>query len=156
MAIIKSPRLFHVIEMGQLDLAYNAYTHEMINLSIRTMLEELQPNLYEESLIRLVDFGHELGHIIESLAKFNILHGEFVGIGMAMSSFLAHLKGVLSRSDMEHIFNCILSLGLLIYTDEYNCCNAHIPWNKIRTEGIEHKDGMLHLAVPEAVGQAPS
>ncbi|KAK6070798.1 3-dehydroquinate synthase [Seiridium cupressi] len=153
MAILKSSCLFDVIEGNQLELGYNSFTHEVIELSVRTMLEELQPNLYEKSLIRLVDFGHEFGHIIESLASFKIPHGECVSIGMSISSFLAYLKGLLDPLELERILDCLLSLGLPIYADEANCCDANTLWNKIRTEGIEHKDGMLHLAVPKTIGQ---
>ncbi len=153
MAILKSPRLFEVIEKYHRNVEYNTYTHELIYISIRTMLEELQPNLHEHNLRRGVDFGHEFGHIVESLAGYEIPHGECVAIGMAISSFLAHLKGTLSRSDLERILNCILDMGLPIYVTDYDCCNADILWAKIRTEGIEHKDGMLWLAVPETIGR---
>lgn len=153
MAIIKSPRLFEVIERYHRNVGYNKHTHELIHISIRTMLEELQPNLYEHDLRRLVDFGHEFGHIVESLARHEIPHGECVAIGMAISSFLAHLNGALTRSDLERILKCILSMGLPIYVTDYDCCNPEILWAKLRTEGIEHKDGMLWLAVPETVGR---
>lgn len=153
MAIVKSSRLFEIIERYHRNVGYNTYTHELIHISIRTMLEELQPNLYEHDLRRLVDFGHEFGHIVESLARHEIPHGECVAIGMAISSFLAHLTGVLSRSDLERILNCILSMGLPIYVADYDCCNPEILWARIRTEGIEHKDGMLWLAVPETIGR---
>ena len=153
MAIVKSPRLFEVIERYHRNVGYNTYTHELIHISIRTMLEELQPNLYEHDLRRLVDFGHEFGHIVESLARHEIPHGECVAIGMAISSFLAHLKGALSRSDLERILNCILSMGLPIYVTDFDCCKPDILWTKICTEGIEHKDGMLWLAVPETIGR---
>lgn len=153
MAIVKSPRLFEVIERSHVNVGYNTCTHELIHISIRTMLEELQPNLYEHDLRRLVDFGHEFGHIVESLARHEIPHGECVAIGMAISSFLAHLTGVLSRSDLERILNCILSIGLPIYVADYDCCNPELLWARIRTEGIEHKDGMLWLSVPETIGR---
>ncbi|KXJ88891.1 hypothetical protein Micbo1qcDRAFT_177925 [Microdochium bolleyi] len=154
MACMTSPRLFDVIEAHQQDLGLNAQSHEMILLAIRTMLEELQPNIYEHSLVRLVDFGHEFGHIIESLARFLVPHGECVAMGMAISSYLAYLKGRLSRQALERILDCTLSLGLPIWSAESGCCDAEVLWAKISAEGIEHKDGMLYLAVPEgAIGQ---
>ena len=153
MAILKSSRLFEVIERYHRNVEYNTYTHELIHISIHTMLEELQPNLHEHDLRRLVDFGHEFGHIVESLARHETPHGECVAIGIAISSFLAHLKGILPRSDLEKILNCILDMGLPIYATDYDCCNPDILWAKIRTEGIEHKDGMLWLAVPETIGR---
>ena len=153
MAIVKSPRLFEVIERYHRNVGYSTYTHELIHLSVRTMLEELQPNLFENDLRRLVDFGHEFGHIVESLARHEIPHGECVAIGMAISSCLAHLNATLSRSDLERILNCILSMGLPIHLTDYDCCNPKILWAKIRTEGIQHKNGMLWLAVPEIIGR---
>src|SRR5437588_128456 len=83
--------------------------------------------------------GHEFGHIVEALAQHEIPHGECVAIGMAISSFLAHLKGTLWRSDLERILNCILDLGLPIYMTDYDCCNANVLWVKISTDGIGHK-----------------
>ena len=154
MAVLKSPRLFELIGGYHNKVEYSTYTHELIQISIRTMLEELQPNLYEQSLLRLVDFGHEFGHIVESLAGHEVPHGECVAIGMAISSFLAHSKGILSRIDLERILNLILDMGLPIYVTEYDCCNPSVLWAKICTEGIEHKDGMLYLAVPETIGRA--
>jgi 3-dehydroquinate synthetase/threonine dehydrogenase-like Zn-dependent dehydrogenase/predicted NBD/HSP70 family sugar kinase len=153
MALLKSPRLFEVIETYHCNAEYNGYTHELIHISIHTMLEELQPNLHEHDLRRSVDFGHEFGHIVESLARHEIPHGECVAVGMAISSLLAHMKGILSRPDLERILNCILSLGLPIYARDYGCCKADVLWAKICTEGIEHKDGMLWLAIPETIGQ---
>ncbi|POS74151.1 3-dehydroquinate synthase [Diaporthe helianthi] len=149
MALIKSRRLFDVIREHQRDLAINEYTGEVISISIRTMLEELQPNLREDSLIRLVDFGHEFGHIIESLAGFAIPHGECVSMGMAISSSLAYLNGRFSNSDLEDTLKCLASLGLPIATN----LDVSTIWDKISTDGIEHKDGKLYLAVPEEVGK---
>ena len=152
-ALLKSPRLFDIIEKYHCNAEYNEYTHELIHISIHTMLEELQPNLHEHDLRRSVDFGHEFGHIVESLARHEIPHGECVAVGMAISSFLAYTKGILSRPDLERILNCILNLGLPIYARDYGCCKADVLWAKICTEGIEHKDGMLWLAIPESIGQ---
>ncbi|KAK0121429.1 hypothetical protein ONS95_009723 [Cadophora gregata] len=152
-ATVKDSRLFEIIERYHGDVEYNAHTHELIQLSIRSMLEELQPNLYEQDLCRFADFGHEFGHIVESLAKQTISHGECVAIGMAISSSLAYRKRILSRSDLERILNCMLDLGLPIYLTDYDCCSADLLWGKISTDGIEHKGGMLYLTVPETIGR---
>ncbi|KAH6665672.1 hypothetical protein B0J14DRAFT_679020 [Halenospora varia] len=73
-------------------------------------------------------------------------------MGMAISSFLAYLKGVLSWPDLERILNCILDMGPPFYVMDYDCCNADVLWEKIRTDGMEHKDGVLYLAMPNTIG----
>jgi 3-dehydroquinate synthetase len=80
---------------------------------------------------------------VKFLAKYEIPHSECVAIGIIISSFFAHLKETLSRSNLKKILNCILDMGLSIYVIDYDCCNANILWAKIRTKGIEHKDEML-------------
>ncbi|KAI9770987.1 MAG: hypothetical protein M1840_002691 [Geoglossum simile] len=154
MAILKSPRLFELIARHHCNVEYNTYTHELIQIAIHTMLENLQPNLREHNLCRFVDFGHEFGHIVESLASYEIPHGECVTIGMAISTFLAHLKGILSQTDLERILYLILDLGLPIYVTDYDCCNPNVLWAKICRDGIENKHGMLYLVVPETIGRA--
>lgn len=156
MALIKSPILFDLIERhcpSTFGPEYDPYTNELIRISIRAMLEELQPNLHEKCLRRLVDFGHEFGHIIESLAGYEIPHGECVAIGMAISSYLAYLKGILPQTDLDRILCLILDIGLPIYVADYDCCNPDVLWKKICTEGIDSKNGMLYLAVPETIGR---
>ncbi|KAK7954419.1 hypothetical protein PG988_015113 [Apiospora saccharicola] len=153
MAILASPRLFDLIEKYHRTGNYNNYTQELMQISIRSMLWELQSNLYEHNLRRLVDFGHEFGHIVESLAGYEIPHGECVSIGMSISSHLAWQKGIMAEDDMERILRCLLDLGLPIYTTDHDCCNPRVLWDRIRTDGTANKDGMLWLAVPEAIGR---
>ncbi|KAH8692520.1 3-dehydroquinate synthase-domain-containing protein, partial [Phaeosphaeriaceae sp. PMI808] len=117
MAIAKTPHILTLIEhlhrKGGLEHNTNTdITKELIHVSIRSMVEELQSNFYEEDLHRQADFGHEFGNIVEALARHELPHGECVAIGMAISSSLAHWKGTLARHDLQRILNCILDIRL--------------------------------------------
>merc|ERR1712023_45737 len=61
-------------------------------LAIQTMLEELAPNLWEDSLERLVDFGHVFSMELEmaELHQNKLFHGEAVAIDMAFCTVLAY------------------------------------------------------------------
>ena len=78
------------------------------------MFEELQLKFCEEDLRRLVDFEHESGNIIEAKARHELPRGEYIAIGMAISSSIGYRKGKLARVDLEHILNCLLDIGLPI------------------------------------------
>jgi hypothetical protein len=57
--------------------------------SIQGMLEELEPNLWEHVLCRLVDYGHCVSPEIEMAALHHgaeLLHGEAVNIDMALTT----------------------------------------------------------------------
>lgn len=49
-------------------------------LLIKKEVVELDPE--EKGIRKVLNFGHTIGHAIESSEKFNLLHGECVGIGM--------------------------------------------------------------------------
>lgn len=55
------------------------------SLKIKKMIVEEDPN--EKNIRKVLNFGHTIGHAIESSGKFNtLLHGECVGIGMLYMS----------------------------------------------------------------------
>ncbi len=70
-------------------------------LLIKKNVVEIDP--YEKNLRKILNFGHTIGHAIESSGKFNLLHGECVGIGL-----LYMTKGSLR----EEIKNILIKYGL--------------------------------------------
>lgn len=70
------------------DVASVAIRH-----SIQGMLEELEPNLWEHILSRLVDYGHTFSPEIEMAALAHgdeLLHGEAVNIDMALTTQVSY------------------------------------------------------------------
>merc|ERR1719487_635740 len=74
MAIMKSRELFELLEKNGPRLIEGRFAAadgadqipaRVLRLSIKTMLEELAPNLWEHCLDRLVDFGHAVGQDLE-------------------------------------------------------------------------------------------
>ena len=55
---------------------------EIIFQSLQIKQKIVEEDLEEKGLRRVLNFGHTLGHIIESASNYNVLHGECVGIGM--------------------------------------------------------------------------
>ena len=64
----------------------------------RTVVEE-DPR--EKGRRALLNFGHTIGHAVEKLKKFTLLHGECVSIGMAAAIYLSMKKGYLAESDLD-------------------------------------------------------
>ncbi|BCN31193.1 3-dehydroquinate synthase [Anaeromicropila herbilytica] len=55
----------------------------------------------------LLNFGHTLGHAIEKLMNFTLLHGECVAIGMAAAAHLSYNKGYLTKEELTDILETI-------------------------------------------------
>tara|TARA_B100000945_G_scaffold268075_1_gene228442 strand:+ start:1842 stop:2909 length:1068 start_codon:yes stop_codon:yes gene_type:complete len=68
-------------------------------------------DLKEKNIRKVLNFGHTLGHSIESsylASKKELLHGEAIAIGMILESFLSHKTLRLSYEDLINITKTII------------------------------------------------
>lgn len=79
MALTSNKRLFEAIE-NSVDLQQDLQLIVQSSLIIKRDIVEKDPK--EKDLRMVLNFGHTLGHAIESASKGKLLHGECVGIGM--------------------------------------------------------------------------
>ncbi len=81
---------------------------EIIFQSLQIKQKIVEEDLEEKGLRRVLNFGHTLGHIIESASNYNLLHGECVGIGMlSFSSDKARkqIKKLLKKYNLPTSYN---------------------------------------------------
>lgn len=60
----------------------------------------------------VLNFGHTLGHSVEKLMNFTMLHGECVSIGIAAASFLSMRKGMITEDEWQDILSTLTAFGL--------------------------------------------
>lgn len=79
MAITLDKDLFELIEKSK-----NIETDidEIIEKSLKIKRDVVEKDPKEQNLRRVLNFGHTVGHAIESLSNGNLLHGECVALGM--------------------------------------------------------------------------
>lgn len=51
----------------------------------------------------LLNLGHTVGHAVEKLKDFQLLHGQCVGIGLVAAAFLSLQRGLLTEEEYEEI-----------------------------------------------------
>lgn len=152
-AIMCDAGLFERIEAHYLEVLSGTATplvERVLLDATAAMLAELEANPFEHELRRLPDFGHELGHLIESLSTYRLLHGEAVAIGMALSCHLAWSLGILPRDQLVRILELLLHVGLPIFDP---VCTPQRLWRGIFDDILPHKAGKLYLVVPLDIGQ---
>ncbi len=68
----------------------------------------------EKGLRKILNFGHTIGHAIESyfldIPGKKLLHGEAIAIGMICEAFIAKNKNFISEADLNEIKDYILSV----------------------------------------------
>lgn len=82
------------------------------SVKIKNMVVTEDPT--EKGLRKILNFGHTIGHAIESYyldkPRKKLLHGEAIAIGMICESYLSREKMGLSNSDLEQIRRYILDV----------------------------------------------
>ncbi len=62
----------------------------------------------------ILNFGHTIGHGIESAARYKLLHGEAIALGMIAATQLSEKLSSLPRSDTQRIRTLIARAGLQV------------------------------------------
>ena len=112
--IIDDPELFALLEkegtaLPEQDLEV---LEQIISKSgrIKKGIVEIDEN--ERGLRRILNFGHTLGHAIESESGYSISHGEAVAIGMIGAARVSEKMKYLNTAESTRIENLLESIGL--------------------------------------------
>ena len=60
----------------------------------------------------LLNLGHTIGHAVEKLMDFQLLHGQCVGLGLIAAGYVSMQRGLLTVSEYEQVCSCCASYGL--------------------------------------------
>lgn len=107
--LIKDKEYFIWLEEHKEEIALRKpeILREMIFRSCKIKGEVVEQDPKEQGERALLNFGHTLGHSIEKLMDFSMLHGECVAIGMELAAMLSWKKGYLTKEDMRDLNNLI-------------------------------------------------
>jgi 3-dehydroquinate synthase len=119
-------------------------------VSIKSNITTQDPT--EKGLRKGLNFGHTIGHGIESyfLAQEKpILHGFAIAAGMAIESFIAWKKKLISAEELEEIEEFMLSTFGVIRLEK-----EHIqPIVALMKQDKKNENGHIFLALPNGIGQ---
>ena len=133
-----------------------AYWHKMSDLSKFT-LDGLDKLIYESIIIKknvvtqdpnenglrkTLNYGHTLGHAIESYCLSNdkkgtLLHGEAIAIGMVLATYISHKKLDFPLEKLENIKSTIRNIYRLVEltNDDYSAIIELMKFDKKNTHG---------------------
>lgn len=87
---------------------------ELVKQSIAIKRKVVESDPHEKGLRKILNFGHTIGHALESyfLEKNEsiVLHGEAVAAGMICEAYLSFRKNKLTKNDLDKICTYILPL----------------------------------------------
>ncbi len=152
LSIIKDAGLFQLLEEHGAESIASRFQNPaggtILERAISGMLEELEPDLFENNLARKVDFGHTFSHGLESLHEARLLHGEAVLLDIAVSTLIARKRRLLCEREAERIFRLIDALGLSL---DIGLLDTELLWQAL-LERIEHRNGLQRSPLPDSIG----
>jgi len=153
LAVIKDITLFELLEMHGRACIESRFQDKLgrliLDRSVSGMLEELQPNLFEDDLARKVDFGHTFSYGLETNHEAQLLHGEAVLIDILVSSIIANARSLLSEQELNRVFGLVTALGIELND---NSVTPELLWNTLE-ERIYHRNGLQRVPLPKGLGQ---
>lgn len=85
---------------------------ELIARSVEIKADVVARDEREGGVRKTLNFGHTLGHAIESESGYRLLHGEAVAIGMVLESTLAERAGVAEPGTSRRVRDAVERAGL--------------------------------------------
>ncbi len=65
----------------------------------------------------LLNLGHTVGHAVEKLKNFTLLHGQCVGAGLVAAAYLSMKRGLLNEQEYQEICEGCEGYGLPVHVD---------------------------------------
>ncbi|MEJ5223794.1 MAG: sedoheptulose 7-phosphate cyclase [Anaerolineales bacterium] len=152
LAVIKDAPLFALLERYGAQCVESHFQDEQSNIildrAIEGMLEELEPNLFEEDLARKVDFGHTFSYGLETRHEAHLLHGEAVLLDILLSTLIARDRYLLTDAEAQRIFRLVDMLGVHL---DVSLLEPHLLHESL-VERTYHRNGLQRVPMPHGIG----
>lgn len=118
--IIKDRRFFEYLESHKDEvLSLNAPAlGRIVRRSCEIKSDIVERDERETKGIRtILNYGHTVGHAVESVSCFRYTHGEAISIGMAAEGRISNKSGYLPGAELERIKDIIQGFGLPVQAE---------------------------------------
>ncbi len=118
-----------------------------LNCSIKGRVVEQDER--EGDLRGILNFGHTIGHAVESVSDFTLLHGECISVGMTGAYRLAQKFGMVDAKTVERVKKTLIKAGLPIKAQGMD---ANKIFDKMFYDK-KVKGGKLKFVLPKRIGE---
>lgn len=103
----------------------------------------------ENGLRAILNFGHTIGHAVESSFNFEKTHGQCVGVGMIAASYIAYKRNMINSEVLKDIESVLAEYGFLtrVKINSVDEVYSFMQKDKKKTEG------KLKFVLPVGIGE---
>ncbi len=125
---------------------------QVIERSCQIKVSVVEQDEKEGGLRQILNFGHTIGHAIESAAEFRIPHGFSVALGMLAEGWIAQKRGWLSPSDLQRLVQVLKNYGLLDFMGNFLKLSDEVVL-KAAISDKKNTAGSIRAVLLEAIGE---
>lgn len=125
----------------------------IIERSCQIKIDIVSRDEKEDGIRKLLNFGHTIGHAIESLSQETsqpLLHGEAISLGIIAEGRISQLMGLLSDKEYKILEQAIIQAGLPTETSDINVDKV---LEKIKSDKKNEK-GKTNWTLLQGIGKA--
>ena len=149
-AVIEDNGLFTYLEsnLDGIKSLDSRVLEEVVFRSARIKAEIVEKDEKDLGLRSVLNYGHTIGHAIESASDFKLGHGEAVAIGMLAAARISNKLGIFDKNELLRLRGVIKSAGLPI----------EVPSLELEKliQAIKHDKkilrGRIRFVLPKAIG----
>lgn len=153
--VIRDPELFEYLEKNRdniLDLETGAVGH-IVTRSCQIKADVVGQDETEQGVRAILNYGHTIGHAIETAENYTRRHGEAVAIGMVCAARLSFRLGLCDKSVPDRIEQMLKAYGLP--TDFSILARKPLTEELLETIKIDKKaeGGKVRFILPTRIGE---
>lgn len=156
--VIKNPKLFSKLQSTNTESKLNAKDYlDIMKESCAVKLDVVRADEREFGIRKLLNFGHTIGHAVESYALKNsisLLHGEAVAIGMVAECVLAESTKDFSSDDTLTVKNILSKYNLPITHDLLSNEKTLSEILKLTIKDKKNSGAKISFSLPRKIGAA--
>ena len=113
-AAIRDERFFSFLgeNMGKIQSFDVDSLEEVVFQTVGIKAAVVAEDERDTGLRHILNYGHTIGHAVESVSDFRIKHGNAVAIGMVAAARLSHRLGMLDEGEVKRLRQLIEQAGL--------------------------------------------
>ena len=121
---------------------------DLINRSLHIKAAVVSEDEREAGRRAILNFGHTVGHAVESASDFTLPHGECVAMGMVVETRIAETIGVAESGLTDQIVAGLQAFGLPTSIPELHASQLL----SIMKQDKKNRDGDIRFALPAVLG----
>ena len=151
-AAIRDGRFFSFLEenMEKIKSLDEDILEETVYQSVKIKAEVVVEDELDMGLRHILNYGHTIGHAVESVSDFKIKHGRAVAVGMMAAARIADKLGMLGEDEVKRLQKLIARAGLPAETPDLNVAEV--------MQAMQHdkkvREGKARFVLLKSIGDA--